>query len=148
MKKIVILIIATSLTFSCNKEIKNASLEELNTQKTTLVDQIGSLNKELKAIEKQISKLDTRKKLQIVTSLPVKIGNFKHYIEIQGVVQADKNIEIRPELGGTVKAILVKEGQKVAAGQTLVQLDDIDILNKVDELNTQYNLANTTFERQ
>ena len=148
MKKITILIIAVFLTFSCNKEIKNASLEDLNNQKTTLADQIGSLNKELKAIEKQISKLDTLKKLLIVTSLPVKTGNFKHYIEIQGVVQADKNIEIRPELGGTVKAILVKEGQKVVSGQTLVQLDDIDILNKIDELNIQYNLAKTTFERQ
>ena len=62
MKKIVILIIATSLTFSCNKEIKNTSLEELNTQKTTLVNQIGNLNKELKSIEKQISNLDTQKK--------------------------------------------------------------------------------------
>ncbi|MBL4939707.1 MAG: efflux RND transporter periplasmic adaptor subunit [Lutibacter sp.] len=148
MKKIVILIIATSLTFSCNKEIKNTSLEELNTQKTTLVNQIGNLNKELKSIEKQISNLDTQKKLQIVTSLPVKNGNFKHYIEIQGVVKADKNIEIHPELGGTIKAILVKEGQKVVAGQTLVQLDDIDILNRMNELNTQYNLAKTTFERQ
>jgi len=148
MKKIVVLIIATSLTLACNKEIKNASLEELNTQKTTLVNQIGSLNKELKAVEKQIAQQGTQKKLQIVTSLPVKKGDFKHYIEIQGVVQADKNIEIRPELGGTVKAILVKEGQKVVAGQTLVQLDDIDMLNKIDELNTQYNLAKTTFERQ
>ena len=106
------------------------------------------MNNELKSIEQEISKLDPSKKLPIVTAIPAKIGEFKHYIEIQGVVRADKNIEIRPELGGTVKSILVKEGQRVSTGQLLVQLDDSSIKNNIAELNTQLNLAKTTFERQ
>ena len=48
----------------------------------------------------------------------------------------------------TLKAIFVKEGQKVSAGQLLIQLDDATIKNNIDELNTQLNLAKTTFERQ
>lgn len=148
MKKLIGLLIITSLTISCGEEVKKSSLDELNNQKVTLVSKIDSLNMELKSIEKEISKLDTGKRLQIVTSLPVKNGAFKHYVEIQGVVKADKNIEIRPELGGTVKAIYVKEGQKVVAGQTLVQLDDSSIKNSIEELTTQLNLATTTFERQ
>jgi len=148
MKKIIGLLIFTLVTISCGEELKKSSLDELNDQKSTLVAKIDSLNKELKTVEQGISKLDTRKKLHIVTALPVKNGTFKHYIEIQGVVKADKNIEIRPELGGTVKTIYVKEGQKVSAGQTLVQLDDSSIKNSIEELTTQLNLAITTFERQ
>jgi RND family efflux transporter MFP subunit len=148
MKKIIGLLIITSFTISCGEEVKKSSLDDLNNQKVTLVGKIDSLNNELKAIEKEISKLDTSNRLQIVTALPVKHGTFKHYLEIQGVVKADKNIEIRPELGGIVKAIYVKEGQRVAAGQTLVQLDDSSIKNSIDELTTQLNLATTTFERQ
>ncbi len=148
MKNIIALIIITLVTLSCGEEVKKSSLDELNNQKSTLVGKIDSLNKELKSVEKAISKLDTHKRLQIVTSLPVKNGTFKHYVEIQGVVKADKNIEIRPELGGTVKAIYVNEGQKVTSGQTLVQLDDSSIKNSINELAIQLNLATTTFERQ
>ena len=148
MKKIIALFITTSILISCGEEVKKSSVTELQNQKTTLVSKIDSLNAVLKEVETELSKLDTSKKLQIVTTLALKNQSFKHYVEIQGVVKADKNIEIRPELGGTVKAIYVKEGQKVRAGQTLVQLDDSDIVNAVNELNTQLNLANTTFDRQ
>lgn len=148
MKKIIALFITTTLLISCKEETKKSSLEELNTKKTTLITKIDSLTLQLKLIEGQISKLDSGKRLQIVTTIPIKKDIFKHYVEIQGIVQADKNIEIRPELGGTVKAIFVKEGQKVAVGQTLMQLNDDEINNSIDALNTQLSLAKTTFERQ
>ena len=148
MKKILTILITLAITVSCNIEIQKSSLEELNSQKMTLVSKIDSMSKELKSIEKEISKLDITKKYQIVTTIPAEIKEFKHYLEIQGVVQADKNIEIHPELGGTVKSIFVKEGQKVFAGQVLIQLDDSSIRNTINELTTQLNLAKTTFERQ
>lgn len=148
MRKIIAFFITSTLLISCGEEVKKSSLAELNDQKTTLVTKIDSLNTILKEVETELSKLDTGKKLHIVTTLTLKEEAFKHYVEIQGVVKADKNIEIRPELGGTVKAIYVKEGQKVNAGQTLVQLDDSEIVNVINELKTQLNLANTTFDRQ
>lgn len=147
MKNILLLFIATIFLISCS-EVEKTSLDELTTQKTSILNKIDSLNQELKTIESQLSKLDTLKKYHIVTLLPVKNENFKHYIEIQGVAQADKNIEVRPELGGTVKAIYVKEGQQVSTGQTLIQLDDASIQNSISELNTQLELAKTTFDRQ
>ncbi len=149
MKNILLTLTVFTIIISCQKTtVKTASLENLNNQKTTLTNKIDSLNKELKIVEIELEKLDTSKKLQIVTTIPVKNQVFKHFIEIQGVVKADKNIEIRPELGGTVKAIFVKEGQKVKAGQILVQLDDTSIINNINELKTQLSLATTTFERQ
>jgi len=148
MKKFIILLTIAIITFSCEKEVKNSSLEELNTEKTALVSKIDSLKNKLNIVEQEISKLDKSKKLQLVSISPVQNKLFKHFIEIQGIVQADKNIEIRPELGGTVKNIYVKEGQRVAKGQTLIQLDDVSVRNNIAELNTQLTLAKTTFERQ
>jgi len=148
MKNIVLLIITAAVFISCGEEIKKSTISDLNSEKATLINQIDSLNKQLKIVENQLLKLDTTKKLHVVTVLPVKNEIFKHYIEIQGVVQADKNIEINPEMGGTVTAIYVKEGQRVSAGQTLIQLDDSSIKNSINELTTQLNLAKTTFDRQ
>lgn len=148
MKKITILIIAATFALSCADKAKKSSLEELNAQKAILVTKIDSLNTALKSVEEEISKLDSDKNLQTVTVIPVKNDIFKHFLEIQGVAMANKNIEISPELGGTVSAILVKEGQKVVSGQTLIQLDDASIKNSINELNTQLSLAKTTFERQ
>ena len=148
MKKITILIIAAILVISCGDAVKKSSLEELNAQRTTLITKIDSLNTALKSVEEEISKLDSDKNLQTITVVPVKNAIFKHFLEIQGVAKANKNIEISPELGGTVTAILVKEGQKVHSGQLLIQLDDSSIKNSINELNTQLSLAKTTFERQ
>jgi membrane fusion protein, multidrug efflux system len=148
MKKIALLIIVAALAISCGKEAKKSSLEELNAQKTILTIKIDSLNAALKSVEEEISKLDLDKNLQTVTVIPVKNDVFKHFLEIQGVAKANKNIEISPEMGGTVTAILVKEGQKVQSGQLLIQLDDASIRNSISELNTQLSLAKTTFERQ
>ncbi len=148
MKKITLLFIAATLAISCAKEVKNSSLEALNAKKTNLITKIDSLNTVLKLVEEEIIKLDPDKNFQTVTVLPVKNGVFKHFLEIQGVAKANKNIDISPEMGGTVTAILVKEGQKVQAGQLLIQLDDASIRNSINELNTQLSLAKTTFDRQ
>ena len=150
MKKTIIYIFIFLVIFSCKKEENqiSGSLEELQDQKTSVINQIDSLNNILKNIEMLISKADTKSNYQFVTTINPKKDDFKHYIEIQGVVKADKNIEIRPEIGGTIKNIYVKEGQKVVRGQVLIQLDDSSIQDNIAELNTQLNLAKTTFERQ
>lgn len=137
------------LVSSCNQKPElSTDIQTLQSQKSELTKQIDSLSSQLKDVETQLAKLDPTKKLALVSTLPVVSKNFKHYVEIQGVVKADKNVELRPELGGTVKAIYVKEGSRVSAGQTIMQLDDSTIQNSINEINTQLNLAKTTFERQ
>jgi RND family efflux transporter MFP subunit len=149
MKKILILILISISIIACDKKIeKSSTLKQLTAKKNTIVSKIDSLTTALKLVEQEITKIDTTKKLQVVTSIPVNKGLFKHYIEIQGVIKTDKNIEIRPELGGNVTHIYVKEGQQVIRGQVLVQLDDATIKRNIDELNTQLALAKTTFDRQ
>ena len=81
MKKIIALFITLIFVISCGDGTEKSSLEELNIQKTAIIAKMDSLNTELQKVEKQISKIDTNKKLHIVTVLPVKNEIFKHFIE-------------------------------------------------------------------
>ena len=94
MKNIAFLFLTATLIVSCGEEVNKSSLDELNSTKSTITSKIDSLTKELKAVEAQIAKLDTTHKIHLVTTLPVKNAEFKHFVEVQGIVKADKNIEI------------------------------------------------------
>ena len=148
MKNIFSLLIL-SFVFSCNITDKESkSLSDLKTKKAGLIEQMDRIGTELKGVEKAISELDTLKKLMTVTAIKAEVKVFNHYIEVQGTVKADQTVDLRAEMGGTVTAILVKEGQNVSKGQILATLDSDVIDSSVLQLKTQLSLATTTFERQ
>lgn len=137
------------LVLSCNSSSKESqSLIDLKSKKEVLIKEMNRIGTELKDIETAISKLDTLKKLMTVTSLKAEVKDFNHFIEVQGTVKADQTIELHAEMGGTVTALLVKEGDAVSKGQILATLDSEVIDNSVLQLETQLALAATTFERQ
>ena len=137
------------LVLSCdNYSKKTSAIQELEMSKKTLIRQIDSLGILLKEVEQNISKLDTNKRLLMVTALNTKKKKFEHYIDVQGIVESDESVELFPEQGGTVSNIYVKEGQRVKRGQTLIQIDDSLIKRTIAETQTQLDLATTTFNRQ
>lgn len=149
MKKLFSIFTIILVLSSCQTEKKtDTNLSKLLSDKSKLVKQIDSLSKALKDVELAISKLDSTKSLQKVTVLTTKDSILNHYISLQGTVASDQNVTLNPEMGGTITRILVKEGQKVSKGQTLVQFDDQSLRDRVNEIQTQLNLATTTFERQ
>jgi RND family efflux transporter MFP subunit len=138
-----------SLGMSCNTAATEPkSLTDLKIKKTALLDQLNEISNELKSVESAISSLDTLKRLMTVTSFKAEEKEFNHYIEVQGIVKADKTIGLRAEMGGTITAILIKQGQRVSKGQILATLESSVIDNSVLQLTTQLNLATTTYERQ
>lgn len=138
-----------SLGMSCNTAATEPkSLTDLKIKKTALQDQLNEISNELKSVESAISTLDTLKRLMTVTSFKAEEKEFNHYIEVQGVVKADKTIGLRAEMGGTITAILIKQGQRVSKGQILATLESSVIDNSILQLTTQLNLATTTYERQ
>ena len=138
-----------SLGMSCNTAATEPkSLTDLKIKKTALLDQLNEISNELKSVESAISSLDTLKRLMTVTSFKAEEKEFNHYIEVQGVVKADKTIGLRAEMGGAITAILIKQGQRVSKGQILATLESSVIDNSVLQLTTQLNLATTTYERQ
>jgi RND family efflux transporter MFP subunit len=149
MRNLILLLTTLILITSCKKEAKKeTNLSKLISEKSVLMKQIDSLNQKVKDIELAINQLDTTQKNQKVTTLIAKDTVLNHYINLQGTVASDQNVTLNPEMGGTITAVLVKEGQRVSAGQTLVKLDDQSLHDRVNEVQTQLNLATTTFERQ
>ena len=147
--KTIFLFFTLTFVVSCNTGVKESqSLTDLKIKKASLTDKMETIGTELKKVEMAISKLDTLKKLVTVTAIKAEINDFNHYLEVQGIVKADQTIELHAEMGGTVTAILVKEGQNVSKGQILATLDSDVIDNSVLQLKTQLSLATTTFERQ
>lgn len=150
MKHIFSLLIVTFILASCGEEAPKISqnLQKLKTEKTQIKQQIDSLSTKLQLIETAISDLDTLKRLVSVTTFKPKEEEFNHFIEVQGTVKVDKSVELHPEIGGNITRIYVKEGQRVSKGQTLAQLDASVLNNNIAQMQTQVNLAKTTFERQ
>lgn len=150
MRHIGIFIFITTLLWSCNAtdEKSTKSFENLQVKKALITKQLDSLTAELKLVEEQLSLQTEKQNHQIVTVIKATSKNFKHFIEVYGNIKAEKNIEINPEMGGTVTQIYVKEGQQVSKGQVLMQLDASSFNTSIEELKTRLELATTAFERQ
>ena len=130
MKKLFILIIAVSFTFSCterkNNDIKNIDyndISDLRIAKESYNDKLTSLNNELDKINSAISKLDENERLQIITIYNIKEEPFNHFIEVQGDIKSRKNLILLPELNGILKNLYVEEGDQVNEGDLLAEIE-------------------------
>ncbi len=150
MKKALLFLAIGLSLLSCKnvEEVPQTPLSELKSEKELILKKMDSLGLRLDEIEKSISLLDSTKKLQKVTLLTARDTLFNHYISLQGILASDRNIVLTPELGGNITSIYVKEGQKVVAGQKLIQFDNRSVLDQINEIKTQLSLATTTYERQ
>jgi membrane fusion protein (multidrug efflux system) len=64
-----------------------------------------------------------------------------------GQIEAVQSIELRPEVEGRIVAFLVREGQEVAAGTPLFQIDSTELGAQVAQLAAQRDLANQDLAR-
>lgn len=135
-------------TDSVKAVIAEGNLTKMKIKRDEVLKTYDSIGKVLGTLEVAISEKDTIKRLPLVTSYKVVDTTFKHFIDIQGDVDTKENIIIYPEYSGTLTNIYVKEGQKVTKGQVLARIDDGGLGNQLAQMQTQYELAKTTFERQ
>jgi membrane fusion protein, multidrug efflux system len=64
-----------------------------------------------------------------------------------GQIEALQSIELRPEVEGRIVGFLVREGQEVAAGTPLFQIDSTELGAQVAQLAAQRDLANQDLAR-
>jgi membrane fusion protein (multidrug efflux system) len=64
-----------------------------------------------------------------------------------GQIEALQSIELRPEVEGRIVGILIREGQAVAAGTPLLQIDSNELAAQVAQLAAQRDLANQDLAR-
>ncbi len=145
-----LLVALFSLTFlsSCGEkepttpEEKKAALDKKRSELMELQGQIAQLESDLG----ETAKKEDRSKL--VETMPVKSETFNHYIEVQGTVESDKNVNVLPEMPATIVSLKVKEGQRVSKGQVIATLDAGTFNKQIAELETQLSLAATVYEKR
>jgi RND family efflux transporter MFP subunit len=124
---------------------KKLQLEALKKEQQTLNDKINSLEKEIVALDPE--KAAERIKLVGVTVLETR--DFAHYIDLQGRITTENIYYVAPRgMGGQVKAIYVKQGDRVRKGQLLMQLDDALVQQNLKQLETQLSFAKNIYQRQ
>jgi len=147
MKKYISFISLSILLAACSGKTKPTPQGDLSSQKAQIEKQIDSLNKILVKIDKQLN-TDTNEEVPVIEADTVTTQVFKHYIDLQGNVDTDGNVMVIPEAMGSVKKIYKNEGDRVHKGQIIMVLDDKVIRNQISEVQTQYALAKTAYERQ
>jgi RND family efflux transporter MFP subunit len=149
-KKIFTLLITATLVVSCGQKDNNQTVDQLIAAKNNkeLQARKALIQADLAKIEAALATLNVRKEEALVSVATLKDTVFNHYLDIQGSVETKENILIQPEMPGTLVALNVKAGQRVSKGQLLARVDDGGSSQQVASLETQYQLAKTTFERQ
>jgi membrane fusion protein (multidrug efflux system) len=137
------------MTACAGKSELEKKKEELDKLKTTQAETGTKITK----LEKEIAKLDTgfklpeKPKLAVLTT--IKPASFIHYIDLQGNIQTDNEAIVTPRGGpGQVKALYVKQGDRVRKGQLLMKLDDGVTRRQIEQVNVQLKLAQTIYERR
>lgn len=154
MKKI-LTISAIFFLAACGGGSKNGSsgLTEMKAELESLRKQKDDISAKITALEKQVIKADpsaaAAENAKLVAITPVKRQDFEHYIDLQGRIATENIYYVTPRgMGGQVKAIYVKQGDKVSKGKLLLKLDDAVIRQQMSSLRSQLNFAKDIYERQ
>ncbi len=163
MKKILSFgLMLTLVLAACNQSGKDSpkGLSEKKSALEKLKKEQADRDAEIKKLEEDIAKLDPdaerSTKIKLVAVAPVTTRDFKHFIDLQGKVDAENISFITPRgMPGQVKAIYVKEGQRVRKGQLLLKLDDAIVRQQVqaatqqlEGIKTQLGFARNIYQRQ
>ncbi|MFN0015381.1 MAG: efflux RND transporter periplasmic adaptor subunit [Saprospiraceae bacterium] len=118
--------------------------------------QLAALKEEKSALESQIAQLEKevgpsmggQQRVRTVALTEMQPQVFRHYIDLQGRVDAEENVPVTAKMPGTLVRVLVKNGDFVKKGQLLAQLDDDVMLKGLSELDLQLKTAEDIYNRQ
>lgn len=137
---------------------KKGNLGDLKSRLEKLKKEKSTLDADIRKIEEEIAKADPEAAQQVKRLVAVdtlRVQDFAHYIDLQGKVSNSGIGYVAPKGGGgVVRAIYVKVGQKVGAGQVVVKLDDalqqqalIAAQQSTGQLKARLTQAQTIYER-
>ena len=126
-------------------DAKKSELKKLQGELTALNAKIEALEKDIQASDPEL--IREARKIPVVVE-PIQPEAFSHYVKVQGQIEANKNIVVSPKTAGTIQQIYVSEGQQVGRGKALAKIDDAVLQRSIEEVETQYQLAKTMYEKQ
>jgi membrane fusion protein, multidrug efflux system len=132
----------------------NVSLADKKAELVKLKSQVKQLETDIAALDTSATKGEKAKLVTLVTLAP---ESFTHYIDLQGKIESENISYIAPRngVGGVVKALYVKRGDKVKKGQLLLKLDDaiarqslITAEQGLETIKTQLSFARALYQKQ
>jgi RND family efflux transporter MFP subunit len=123
---------------------KAAQLAALKEQKAKIEVEIAALEKELGAS----AGVSQQQRIKTVGLNELTPGLFRHYIDLQGKIEAEENVPATAKMPGTLSRVLVKNGDVVKKGQLLAIIDDGVMLKQLTELENQLKTAEDIYNRQ
>lgn len=116
-------------------------------------DEMQELKVKIETLENEIAQLDpsfgkSNRQAILVSTLPVEVRDFEHFIEVGGEVTSRQNVVLAAEVTGMVQRVHVREGDMVKRGDLLLSLDASATQRTIAELETALELATTVYERQ
>lgn len=158
-------IVTTGLTLTvilvmaaCSSEEKG-TLSEKKAELAKLQKEQQTISDKIKVLEEAIQKLDTTASSGLTKQVevsPLLLQNFSHYIDLQGKIDAQDISYVAPRgMGGQVRSLLIKQGDRVRKGQLLLKLDDAiarqglaSAQQGAESVKTQLALAKNLYQRQ
>lgn len=152
MKNIPLLFVSLSiLAYSCGQKLDN-SLEGKKARLQKWKEEVASLSDSIRRTEKEITlaggNTSAEDKVKYVSTTEVQTSVFKHFVSVQGSLEAEENVMVSSKMPGMITSVLVKEGDVVSAGQVVAVLDDEIIRKSIDEVKASLELVTTMYEKQ
>ncbi|ANH82576.1 efflux transporter periplasmic adaptor subunit [Niabella ginsenosidivorans] len=149
--------ILSAVLFACGGGKEKGKVGDLKAKIEKLKGEQKKTNDELAKLEAELEKLDpSAVKAKFVSVTTIGSGTFDHYIDLQGKIDAKNSGYVAPKgQPGVVRALYIKQGDRVRKGQTLAKLDDVvqrqavvSAQQQAGVIRAQLALAKTTYERQ
>lgn len=124
---------------------KKVEVQKLKTEQAELAEKI-------KKLEEEIAKEDPSAvpaKPKLIAILQVTPAPFTHFIDLQGTITTQNISNVAPRgMGGQVRAVFVKEGDRVRKGQLLLKLDDAVIRQQIEQAKIQLDYVKDLYQRR
>lgn len=85
--------------------------------------------------------------VQPVEVMPIVRRDLSETLSLVGSVAPNESARMRAEVAGLVRAILFDEGQKVTKGQTLLTIDDTELVAQTTQAEEAFKLADINLQR-
>src|SRR6478735_12814545 len=99
----------------------------------------ANIAKQIKKLEDEIARANPNEKVIKAKEVMTKIITprpFNHYVQTQGIIESEENVQVSAKSPGIITQVYVREGEQVSKGQTLAQSDNSMIVRGIDELKS------------
>ena len=89
---------------------------------------------------KPVANTEGEKAVSVMTAL-AQVEDLAVYQSFPGNVVAGDEVSLTPKMGGKVERVLVKEGDRVKAGDPIIMLEQKDVAQQLTQAQAGYNAA-------